>query len=208
VTPRALHDRSLRVATHERRPRRRSQQRRQRPPADPSFLCKPRPLNSEGLDRLGESLQLELADGVETDAVNATGEHQHRRRYQDPIRRRLVTESRRLDRRHPEVLPVLDRRLTRPQADSHLQLRLGSPIAALEQLLHRHRTPQRRRCRLESHHQPVAGVPELVPARRADRLAQHGEVLIPQLIRASRANRRRQPRRTNEISHQNGRELD
>ena len=136
------------------------------------------------------------------------GQHPHRGRYQDSIRRRLVTQARRLDRRHPEVVPVLDRRLTRPETDSHLQLLLGPPIAALDQLLHRHRAPHRRRCRAERHHQPVAGVPELAPARRADRLAQHREVLVPQLIRANRSNRRRQPRRTDEIGHQNRRQLD
>ena len=201
--------RSLRLATHERRPRRRSQQRRQRPAADTGRLvCEPRPRNGECLDRLGESLQLELAHGVEADAVEPGGQHPHRRRDQDPIRRRLVTQPRRLDRRHPEVVPVLDRRLTRPETDSHLQLLLGPPIAALEQLLHRHRTPHRRRRRVEGHHQPVAGVLELVPARCADRLAQHLEVLVPQLIRAGRPDRRRQPRRADEISHQNRRQLD
>ena len=178
------------------------------PPTPASSSDEPRPRNGKCLDRLGESLQLELAHGVETDAVEPAGQHPHRRRYQDPIRRRLVAQPRCLDRRHPEVRPVLDRRLTRPQTDSHLQLLLGPPVAALEQLLHRDRTLHRSRRRPERHHQPVAGVPELVPARRADRLAQQREVLVPQLIRASRPNRRLQPRRADQIGHQNHRQLD
>ena len=52
----------------------------------------------------------------------------------------LRAQPRRLDRRHPEVVAVLDRRLARAEPDPHLQLLLGAPVAALEQLLHRHRT--------------------------------------------------------------------
>ena len=38
-----------------------------------------------------------------------------------------------------EVIAVLDRRLTRSQADAYVQSLLGIPVAALEALLHRHR---------------------------------------------------------------------
>ncbi len=208
-TARALHDRTLRVATHEPRPRHRSQQRRHRPAADTGDLVsEPRPRNGEYLDRLGVSLQLELAGGLEPDAVEPPGQQPHGGRYQDSIRRRLVAQPRRLDRRTSEVLPVLHRGLARAQTDPHLQLRLGPPIAALDQLLHGHRTPHRRRRRAESDHHPVAGAPELAPARRADRLAQDVEVLVPQLVRANRADGIRQPRRTDEVGHQNRRQLD
>jgi hypothetical protein len=65
------------------------------------------------------------------------------------------------------------------------------------------RTAARRRA--ESDHHPVAGAPELAPAGRADRLAQYVEVLVPQLVRANRADGIRQPRRTDEVGHQNRR---
>ena len=42
--------------------------------------------------------------------------------------------------RHPEVVPVLDRRLARSQPDPHVQPLLRAPIAPLEQLLRQHRT--------------------------------------------------------------------
>ena len=62
----------------------RAQQCRQRPAADADRLvCERRPRDGECLDRFGEPLQLELADGVETDAVEPSGEHPHGGRGQD-----------------------------------------------------------------------------------------------------------------------------
>ena len=46
--------------------------------------------------------------------------------------------------RHARSTRVLDRRFAYTQTDAHLQLRLRPPIAALDQLLHGHRTAHRR----------------------------------------------------------------
>ncbi|MGB8349429.1 MAG: adenylate/guanylate cyclase domain-containing protein, partial [Gaiella sp.] len=56
--------------------------------------------------------------------------------------------------RHARSTRVLDRRFADTQTDAHLQLRLRPPIAALDQLLHGHRTPHRRRRRAETDHHP------------------------------------------------------
>ena len=66
--------------------------------------------------------------------------HPRHRRDEDPVRRRLVTQPRRLDRGHPEVVAVLDRRLAGAQADPHMQRLLRTAVAPLEQLLGQHRT--------------------------------------------------------------------
>ena len=47
-----------------------------------------------------------------------------------------------------------------------------------------------------------------MPAPCTDRLAEHVEVLVAQLVCAHRADRRRQPCRADEIGHEDGRQLD
>src|SRR5689334_22168474 len=120
----------------------RPQRLRQRPPTD--LLAGPLrierlPQHREGLHRLRDPLQLEVPDRLDPRALDQAREQLGRQRHEDPVRWRLVTQPRRLDRRHPEVIAVLDRRLTRPQPDPHMEALLGMRIAPFEQLLRQHR---------------------------------------------------------------------
>ena len=178
---RALHQRPLVRAADIRRPRHRSQRRRDGPRSDldPGLVRQRLPHHRERLHRLGNPLQLQLSHRLEPGALDPARQHLRRRRHQDPVSRRLVAQPRRLDRRHPEVVPVLDRRLARPEPDPDMQRLLRASVAPLEQLLRQHRTRHRRRRRRERHEQPVAGVLELAPPGRVDRVAQQREVLAP-----------------------------
>ena len=134
-------------------------------------------------------------------------EHPHRRRDEDPVRRRLLAQPRRLDRRHPEVVPVLDRRLAGPQADPDVHLLLRAAVAPLEQLLHQHRASDRRRRRRERHDQPVAGVLDLAAAGRP--IASRSSSKYSSRSSSARAGpTRRQPRRPDQIGQPDRRQLN
>ena len=186
---RALHQRPLVRAADIRRPRHRSQRRRDRPrpDLDPGLVRQRLPHHRERLHRLRDPLQLHLSHRLEPGALDPARQHLRHRRHQDPVSRRLVAQPRRLDRRHPEIVAVLDRRLARSQPDPDMQRLLRASVAPLEQLLRQHRTRHRRRRRREHHEQPVARVLDLPPPGRVDRIAQQREVLVAQRIRAAPA---------------------
>ena len=119
------------------------QHRRQRPRAQPSAPPPPAANHDTANASIGSvnPFNSNSPDRLEPDTLDPARQRLVTGETQDPVRRCLVTQPRRLDRRHPKVIAVLHRRLARPQPDPNMQLLLSLAIAPLEQLLHRHRTP-------------------------------------------------------------------
>jgi hypothetical protein len=211
LVARALEQPPLGDTAHIRDPRHCPERLRQRPATHlgtRALRIKRLPHDRERLHRLRDPLQFELPGRLQPSAVDPAREQLGSRRHQDPVDRRFVAQSGRLDRRHPEVIPFLDRCVARAQPDPHGQRLLRAPIAALEQLLRQHRTTDCSRRRRERHEQSIARLLELLAARRLDRFAQQREVLIPKLIRPHRSHNRRQPCRPDQIDRPNRRQLN
>ena len=135
-------------------------QRQRRP-----FLAERLPGDLDGVDRLGESFQRELADRLECLAVSSAREMGDELLGQDLAALGAVAKACRLDHRHAEVVAVGHGRVADAEAHPDRELLVGSAVAALEALLDHHRARDRLRGAVEGDEQAVACVLDLAPAR-------------------------------------------
>ena len=133
------------------------------------------PADLQDLERLGQSLQLDLAQGAERVADAAPRHHPHELGGEDLAALGLGAQARRLDDRVPKVVVALPGGL--PRAQSHAQVGDGAAlsVASVDAPLHVHCTRHRGGAASEHHHDAVAEVLDLRAARRCDRPAQLGE---------------------------------
>ena len=186
----------------------RPQDRREHRPPNDLVRAQRLPAHRKRLRRLGDALQLQHADGLERESLTPPDQHLRRSRDEDPVARRLVAQTRRLDRRHAEVIAALDRRLAGCDSDPQMQLLFRRAVAPFHQLLHVHAALHRARWAGEGHHEAIAGVLDLLSLAGFDRTAQNTEMLSPQLIGPRRAHPRFQPRRAHQVGDQNRCKLD
>ena len=148
------------------------------------------PLDLVGGERLREALQIQETQRTELMPLPRGGSHEVT--AQDLAAGGGAAETRGLDDWRPEVVALLDVGLAHRDSDPHGELLLGFAVAALDPLLHLDPASDRRRAAAEHHHQAVAYVLHLAPARRLDGAPQDREVIAPQALRGARADTRRE----------------
>ena len=160
------------------------------------------PADRQGLDRLGQALQVQGAQRGEDVRAAPAGHGPDEVRGQDLAALGAGTQAGRLDHRLAEVVVVLSRHL--PGAETHAQTQgsLRTGVVAFDRLLHGHRARQGGRGDGEDDHEAVAQGLHLGAPRGRHGLAKGGEVRPPQLAAGVGGQRRGQLGRIDQVGEQ------
>ena len=134
------------------------------------------PSHLECFDRVGQALQLELAERGEAVEGPSSSIRPHEVGHQDLPRLRLGTQARCFDDGVTEVVVGFPCGLPGAYPYPDAENAPGARVVVIDSLLHGHRTLEGVRSRLEHHHEAVAQVLDLGAPRGGDRLAEHREV--------------------------------
>jgi len=127
-------------------------------------------------DGVGQSLQLELAQGFEIEATARSGQEPDHVGGEDLTSIATRTEPRRFDDRDSVVIPGVGLHLANGQSNSHRH-RLRGGGTGRHGLLHPDGAGEAGRHPAERHHEPVAGALDLLPLRVRHHGPQPCEVL-------------------------------
>jgi hypothetical protein len=166
------------------------------------FLGEWLPGDLDHIERLGKSLQRERTDCLEGVSVPSARQWGDQVLGQDLPALGTVAQTCRLGYGHAEVVAVGRSRVAHAEANPDRELLVALAVAALEALLHPHRTRDSLRGALEDDEEAVAPVLYLAPARLVNRRAQEREVLVSKLICGLWPNPRLEPGGANKVGDQ------
>ena len=160
------------------------------------------PADLQRFDGLGQALELQLSQRGEGVRTPATGVGPHEVGGQDLATLGSRAEAGGLDDRVAEVVVGLPARLARaqPHAESERPVRTG--VVPVDDLLHRHRAAQRRRCGWKDHHEAVAQVLHLGATGGGEGLSKGREVLVAHLVACFGGQRRCELRGVHQIGEE------
>ena len=196
-------------ATGEVEPGRRREHRGQRRLARHRHLHDRLPAHRDRRHRIGDALEVELADALELVAAAAAREMPHDLGAQDLAAVGRGFEPLRLDHRQAEAVVAVEGDVADADADPHLDALLGAAaVVPVDRLLDRDRRGHRVDRRRERGHHAVAGVLHHEAAVHDDRVADERVVLHPQVVGRFLTDAGAQRGRPDEVGEQHRRGVD
>ena len=161
------------------------------------------PLDLQHLHGIGDTRDLELAEGREGMGAAPTRHHADQVRGEDLPTVGSGAQAGGLDDRLAEVVVPLPGDLAAGDADAQAELPRRAPVLRLDRLLHGHRAGHGSRGGGEADHQTVTEVLDLGPTRPLEHLAEACEMRPAKLVRGLRRQRVGKLRRAHQVGKEN-----